>query len=603
MNLLSRIKDTRIFLRVLRHQTGGGFTHSGKTINTRADRFNHTSHDVAADPDALDATAISSLDDGRVIENPHPEKAAIPNRRPPRGIKRAYYAIRKNISFAKSVIFPTPSPEAVEAKAQLKKDRVIVKTILMDAARASRIMSNRWKELMFFQKVTDGQKTRIKSVKFDAIAYDWDNATHTGGNMIEFHIDTRPGQLPAGVRLTELLSPESLSEIQYSMEHPVKGWANIEGGIVKMMRSMNNGITSFVSIQDMWNAMPKNLPPLAFPVGIGESARHYHKDLDDCPHLLVVGATKQGKSNMINGILCTYLFRGLKPEQVQFILFDLKEGLEFSFFDGLPHLYTDKNITSGIIEELEDAIPAMEHIKWLMKARMEMIRKAGYKSINDYNMNHRGKQRIPSMIVCFDDYIPLSLTYGKKADDVLTVLSSQGRAAGIYIILGAQYPKSDQFPSIALINFPVVIAFRLKPGASRSILNSNAAVELACRGRACFQDFDEENEIQTPRISDSIIRACVDGAKTGKKPLQATKIDIEEVLAYALEHMDGFLNINKLFMKYKGKISHNKLSSMISLADEQVYDVNGTLYRVTGYPRHLVLADEETTEIITDVNP
>jgi|WetSurMetagenome_2_1015567.scaffolds.fasta_scaffold14916_5 hypothetical protein len=608
MNLLSKIRNTKIYLGVLRHQTGRGFVHSGKALNTHASQFKHTATDINTETRPIEADAIGSGDDGYVIENPHPEKAAIPNRKPPRGIKRIYFTIRSNLVFIHKVIFPKPSPEELEKRVQSKKDRIIIKAILMDAKRASRIMSNRFKELMFYQKIVEGagKPAKIKKVRFDVIAYDWDETTHTGGNQILFHIDTYPGHLPDGVRLTELLSQESMNEIQYSMDHPVRGWANIEGGIIKLHRSMNNGITSFVSIQDMWNAMPDNLPLLAFPVGIGENARHFHKDLDDCPHLLVVGATKQGKSNMINGILCTYLERGLKPSQVQFVLFDCKAGLEFSFFDGIPHLFKDRTIQTGIIEELDQAVPAMEHLIQVMGDRMDMIRKAGCKSVNDYNMAHRGDKRIPALIICFDDYISLSLMYGKKADNVLTVLSSQGRAAGIYIILGAQYPKSDQFPSIALVNFPVVIAFRLKSGASRSILNSQAAVELSCRGRAIFQDFDEESEVQTPRIPDSIIRACVEGAKTGKKPLRASKIDIEEILGYALEHMEGRLDVHKLFDKFRGKISRNKLQAMLMDADEQVYNVSGTLYLVTmkeGYPRRMKLASDENDLLSTPSLP
>jgi hypothetical protein len=598
MNLLTRIKQTDIYLRVLHHQ-GGSFSHSGKAIDTHASRFKRDGHDTNTNSTDIASTGIGGSDDGLVLINPHPEKAAIPNCKPPHGIKRIYFTLRRQISFALNVAFPKPTPEQILIRQQARKDKAIIKVIYKDANRAMRIMANRFKELMFFQKISEGagKPAKIKKVNFDVVAYDWDEATHTGGNQIIFHIDTRPGRLPDGVRLTELLSQESMNEIQYSMDHPVKGWANIEGGNIKLHRSMNNGITSFVSIQDMWNTMPKDLPMLSFPVGIGENARHFRKDLDDCPHLLVVGATKQGKSNMINSILCTYLYRGLKPSQVQFVLFDCKAGLEFSFFDGIPHLYKDRVISTGIIEELDNAVPSMTHMVSVMNERMKLIRANGFKSINDYNMAHRGEGRIPSLIICFDDYISLSLMYGKLADNQLTVLSSQGRAAGIYIILGAQYPKSDQFPSIALVNFPVIIAFRLKSGASRSILNSQAATDLSCRGRAIFQDFDAEDEVQTPRISDAIIRACVEGAKTGKKPLQANKIDIEEILSYALDHYDGRLDTKKLFEVFRGKIAQKKLHAMLRDADEQVFNVNGTLYLVTmkyGYPRRMRLAAEET---------
>jgi hypothetical protein len=595
MNLLNRLKHgaTGTFLRVLRHQTGGGYGATGKLLKSAARKFTHQAHDIQAEADGLEAQAITSKDDGQVIENPNPSKASIPLRRPPRGLKRLCFMLRSKYHFSLSVLFPKPT----EAQVQAKKDQALIKVICTDAGRAMRIMSNRFKELMFYQRIHEGENKpiKIKKVGFDVIAFDWDDDLHTGGNMIMYHVDTRPGRLPEGVRLTDLLGQESINEIQYSLEHPIKGWANIEGGIIKQMRSMNNGITSFISIQDTWKVMPQNLPMLAFPVGIGESARHYHKDLDDCPHLLVVGATKQGKSNMINGILSTYLHKGLKPSQVQFVLFDCKAGLEFSFFDGIPHLFRDDVITNGIIEDMDKAVGAMHHMVSVMRNRMARIRAAGCKSANDFNMKHRGDKRIPALVICFDDYISLSLMYGKTADEDLTLLSSQGRAAGIYIILGAQYPKSDQFPSIALLNFPVVIAFRLKPGASRSILNNNSAAELECRGRAIFQDFDEDNEVQTPRISDSIIREEVRAAISGQRARQASKVDIEEILDYGLTHLDGRLDVRQLCLAFKGKVGMNKLQSMLVEADEQVYNVSGTLYQVTmryGRPRRMVLAAE-----------
>lgn len=602
MKLLPRLKhggDLKTYIRVLRHQTGSGFGARGKATNTRASRFAHLGKDTAAEATDAATDAHQGQDDGHVIENPNPLNASIPDRNPPRGLRRMYYILRSKVAFAKTVVFPVPT----EAEIQNKKDLEVIGRICKDAANARKIMSNRFKELLFYQKelVSSGEKTkvRIKRVRFDVVAFDWDDQLHTGGDQIQYHIDTRPGMLPEGVRLTDLLGQESINEIQYSLEHPIKGWANLEGGIIKQMRSMNNGITSHIYIQDMWRVMPKNLPLLSFPVGIGEGARHYTKDLDDCPHLLVVGATKQGKSNMINGILCTYLHRGLKPSHVQFVLFDCKAGLEFSFYDKLPHLYRDEVITTGIIVDLDRAVEAMQQLVVIMRQRMNKIRAAGKKSANDYNMAHRGDKRIPSLIVCFDDYISLSLMYGKDADNPLTLLSSQGRAAGIYIILGAQYPKSDQFPSIAILNFPVVVAFRLKPGASRSLLNSNAAVELECRGRAIFQDFDEDNEAQTPRISDSTIREEVRAAITGKKALDASKIDIEEILDYAISHQEGRLDVHKLFEVFKGKISMNKLQSLLVAADEQVYNVSGTLYQVTmrfGRPRRMILVNDDLAD-------
>jgi hypothetical protein len=597
MNLLDRVRNNNVLLKLLRHAhihgygaTGSQIINKSRTVTRDAKIRSSESAMVETVADPIGSSA--SLD----LINPHPEKPALQLNHPAKGLKRLLQTMRRKYRFTLSVLIHKATDEELAEKQQLIKDEHIQRAIFRDAFVAMRIMSNRYHELMFYERQHDSQgKVRIKKPGFDVFSFDWNPNAHTGGNRIGFHLDSRPGRLPHNVFIGELLNQKLIDELQFSLDKPIRSHAHVHGGTIEMQRTGNNGIPIFVPIEEAWANMSKNLPMLAFPFGLDENGQYHNKDLAECPHLLVVGATMQGKSNMINTIICTYL-RNLTKDQVQFILFDCKNGMEFSFFDGVPHLYKDEtNQIPGIIMELQDSIPALSGLQRIMNKRMQDIRKEGYKNITDYNRNKRGLGRMPILIVIFDDYIPMSLLYGQTADNLLIHLSSQARAAGIHLILGAQYPKADRVPSVAILNFQVVIAFKLKPGASGALLGDQSAVGLVCPGRAVIQDQGDSYEVQTPRIPDNMIRAAVEFAKhPDKKKLKVSQIDIEEILDWAMNHNEGHLDVQKIFNAFRGKIGLKKLQSLLKSADEKEFDINGTMFTVTkkfGWPRRMILTE------------
>jgi hypothetical protein len=589
---IDHIKNQETKLRLLRHAGQSGYTTNGTNLDNAGRGIQAKSHGIDADASAIEADAITTTNTEPALVNPDPLKPAVRYHKPPTGFKRWWMILKSRAKFQWSVLFPKPTEEELHQREEENKVKNLFNQMLADTMLAYRIMSSRWQKLMFYDKVREGSEkpNSVRKVKFDVIAFD------PSGNFIEFHVDTRPEFMPDDVFLTDLLSQRVTNELQYSLDKPIKTHANVWGGIVRFLRSGDNGLATFISIQEMWAAMPKNLPLLAWPVGRGENGRPFYKDLDDCPHLLVVGSTKMGKSNAINSIICTYLYRGLTPNKVQFVLFDCKNGMEFSFYDKLPHLFKDPaNNIPGVIERLEQSVPALTGLLTVMNQRMTTIKRASCKNMTEYNLSRRRTEQMPALVVVFDDYISMSLVYGKQADDPLTILVSQCRAAGMYIILGAQYPKASQVPSLITVNFPVVIAFRLKPAASQAMIGSQAASEMGCAGRAVYVNFDEEVEVQTPRIADSAIKEMVHYAITGKQEGTGNRIDIEEVLGYAIEHFEGRLDHKKLYNAFRGKIGANKLVALLASADENIYNVNGTLYLVTmkqGRPRRMVLPEE-----------
>jgi hypothetical protein len=426
----------------------------------------------------------------------------------------------------------------------------------------------------------EGRKRKIHTVQPDMIGVDYssDFKKKATKYVMTLKIET----LPIGVMLTDIVEQKTMTEISPSTGIPMKGELDVNGIRIIGYPAGKKGIQTFVAISTLWDEMPDNSPMLSFPVGIGENGYRYYKDLDDCPHLLIVGGSKQGKSNLINVILCTYLKR-LIPNQVKFILFDLKQGMEFTFYKGIPHLLEDpEHNIAGIIESIEQVMPALQGISRIMIERMNLIKAAGFKNINDYNARRSGSNRLYSLVVIFDEYAQIGLEFGAAADKLIANLSNMARAAGIYIIIGSQYPRGDILTTLATINFQVRIAFNMTGPSSEAMIGGWEAKGLSPRGRAIFQDFDKKPEVQTPRINDSTIKAIVKRAITGEPGEQKYQpVDMEEIIEYALNQLDGNLDSRKLFLFFYGKIGKHKLENMLKDAEGKTFSIRGKEYLIT----------------------
>lgn len=385
-----------------------------------------------------------------------------------------------------------------------------------------------------------------------------------------------------------------------------------------------DGLPEFIAAEDIWKKVPENKPPLTFPVGYGDNSTRVDVDLDDCPHLIVAGATKQGKSNFINDILCFWLWRGLTKQDLQLCLFDLKRGMEFSFYEGLPHLYHDEEdvidferqkqansadesspyepaiIETGIIEDLNDVMPALRRLRKIMDKRLVHIKAAGHKDFNTFNRaQHSSQKKLPSVVVVFDEWARVALSLGKEAETMLAEMTNLARAAGMYFILGTQNPNSSVISPLISVNFSVRVIFKCSVGGSMAALGNQSAVALEEKGRCILQDGGDQFKLQTPRISDGLIKSVVFKAITGKDKKSVGPIDLEEILQYSLDHFDGELSHSKLFAVFRDKkVRWEWLVEALRDAEGKEFDLSGTPYRVAspGYHkgRHLERTDADT---------
>jgi len=586
-NLPFKLRDSRAVISFLGR-------HGEKLQN-----YGHDRNNLAGDMEAENILPTSLADDKaeegyeQIVtdpdpDNPHPEKNVIVDIKPLRGWRRMIVHL---FQFPRKLIISARterSADEVAAIERAKADKHFLRVKMPDLRLFAKRCIGRLTRLEFMNIDFGGKKKRVQTVRPDMVVVDRGGKKYTMSLSIE--------RLPPGIRLTNIVEEQTMTELIPAVGMRIKGELDIAGVRIIGYPSGELGLPVFVPVDDMWDKAPNNLPMLAFPVGIGENGRPFYKDLDDCPHLLVVGGSRQGKSNLINVILCTYL-RRLTPGQVQFVLFDLKRGMEFCYYEDIPHLLNDKkhNIP-GIVDRIEKAIPAMTGLMIIMEQRMDFIKDKGYKNINDYNNSCYGKNRLPALVVVFDEYAQIGLEFGELAHKLIANLSNMARAAGIYIIIGSQYPKAEVLTTLATINFQVRIAFNMTGPASNAMIGSYAAAGLVCRGRAVLMDYDHEDEIQTPRITDSTIHACVAHAISGETITTTNnRVDIEEILELALQVFDGVLEAEKLFPLFRGKISKNKMKAMLKDADDKTYDIQGTLYKVTtsiGRSRRMVLADE-----------
>lgn len=493
---------------------------------------------------------------------------------------------------------PPLTPDQIEqnAAATLEKQRDIL------AIKEARIYARQVKYKLaqlgmkeILNSPSPDKPKRLKLVRFRMVTRD------ELFTKIVLVLETDPRSLPAYVQVSKLAKdPLYSDELLPTLNHFVR-WDSTDSAVtLTIFRHGLEGLPNFIAADDIYKKIPENKPPLTFPVGYAANSMRIDIDLDDCPHLIVAGATKQGKSNFINQMICYWLWRGLTPMDIQLVLFDLKRGLEFSYYEKLPHLYNDPAdyinqeafIKSGIIEDMPDVLPAMNRLRKIMDDRLAFIKyNGGHKDVNSYNRSKRIKSnKIPAMVVVFDEWARISLR-SNEASNILAELTNMARAAGMYFIIGTQNPTSQVINSLTGVNFNTRVIFKCSVGGSMAALGNQAATDLDEKGRAILQDGGSEKKLQTPRISDSLIKAIVYKARTGKTfkgDNIPNGIDLQEIFDYSLSNLDGELDVLKLYNIFKDKNVRQKwLQEALKEAENKTFILSGQAYTVSKRGNHI----------------
>ncbi len=297
-----------------------------------------------------------------------------------------------------------------------------------------------------------------------------------------------------------------------------------------------NDRASIVPLRGLLNSDEYRNNKFELPVALGYTITQKVKvfDLSAAPHLLVAGATQQGKSVCLNVIISSLLY-GKHPSELKFVFIDPKM-VEFSAYAHLIKHYlavlpeaedeeTERN--RAIVKNAKDAEKILRSLCVEMDSRYELLSKAGVNKITLYNdkfKDHKlnpqnGHHYLPYLVVVVDEYADLTLTTGaspeaKAASRSITNsiirLAQKGRAAGLHVILATQRPSVDVISGIIKSNFPMRIAFRTASKTdSQTIIDAPGAEKLIGRGDMLFSAGIENERIQCGLVdNDDVNNIC-----------------------------------------------------------------------------------------------
>ncbi len=232
---------------------------------------------------------------------------------------------------------------------------------------------------------------------------------------------------------------------------------------------------------------------MSLPIALGKKIdnENYIVDLATMPHLLMAGATGQGKSVGINAILVSLLYKK-HPSQLKFVMIDPKK-VELSIYRTIEKHFLAKlpNENEPIITDTKKAVYTLKALCDEMDNRYELLKEAGARNIKEYNekiINRRIKnpaehKYLPFIILVIDEFADLIMTAGKEVEMPIARLAQLARAVGIHLIIATQRPSVNVITGIIKANFPARIAFKVSAKVdSRTILDAGGAEQLIGRG-------------------------------------------------------------------------------------------------------------------------
>ena len=266
----------------------------------------------------------------------------------------------------------------------------------------------------------------------------------------------------------------------------------------------------------------------ALPFGIGKtiSNESYVADLAKMPHILMAGATGQGKSVGLNAIIASLLY-SKHPAELKFILVDPKK-VELSLYKKIERHYLAKlpDAEEAIITDVRKVVRTLNSLCIEMDNRYELMKDAGVRNIKEYNdkfMSRRlnpqeGHRFLPYIVLVVDEFADLIMTAGREVEGPIARLAQLARAIGIHLIIATQRPSVKVITGTIKANFPGRIAFRVISRVdSATILDSNGAEQLVGRGDMLMSTGQDLVRLQCPFIDTPEVEAICDyiGAQRG----------------------------------------------------------------------------------------
>ena len=320
-----------------------------------------------------------------------------------------------------------------------------------------------------------------------------------------------------GVRISKIRNLEddialSLKALGIRIIAPIPGKGTI--GI-----EVPNAKSNVVSMESVLNSKKFQETTMDLPCAMGKTITNevFMFDLAKAPHLLVAGATGQGKSVGLNAILTSLLYKK-HPAEMKIVLVDPKM-VEFSIYKNIDKHFLaclPDEAENPIITDTSKVVRTLQSLCVEMDARYELLMAAGERNIKDYNRKfiarklnpEKGHKFMPYIVVVIDEYGDLIMTAGKEIELPIARIAQKARAVGIHMIIATQRPTTNIITGTIKANFPARIAFKVSQGIdSKTILDRMGAQQLIGRGDMLYLLGNDPIRVQcafvdTPEVVD-----------------------------------------------------------------------------------------------------
>jgi len=329
-----------------------------------------------------------------------------------------------------------------------------------------------------------------------------------------------------GVRISKIRNLEddialSLSALGIRIIAPMPGKGTI--GI-----EVPNKKPQIVSMESVIASRKFSESKYELPVVLGRTITNdiFMFDLTKTPHLLVAGATGQGKSVGLNAIITSLLYKK-HPAELKLVLIDPKM-VEFNIYENIERHYLARlpNSDRAIITDFNHVIETLKSLCKEMNDRYDLLMKAHVRNISEYNAKfinrqlnpEKGHKFMPYIVVVIDEFGDLIMTAGKEIELPITRIAQKARAVGIHMIIATQRPSTNIITGTIKANFPARMAFKVTSMIdSRTILDTPGANKLVGRGDLLFSQNNDTTRVQCALINTDEIENIVSfiGDQTG----------------------------------------------------------------------------------------
>ncbi|MFD1292495.1 DNA translocase FtsK 4TM domain-containing protein [Lutibacter holmesii] len=309
----------------------------------------------------------------------------------------------------------------------------------------------------------------------------------------------------AGVRISKIKNLEddialSLSALGIRIIAPIPGKGTI--GI-----EVPNKKPTMVSMKSVISSTKFQNSEMELPIALGKTISNetFVVDLAKMPHLLMAGATGQGKSVGLNAVLTSLLYKK-HPAEVKFVLVDPKK-VELTLFNHIERHFLAKlpDTEDAIITDTTKVIHTLNSMCIEMDARYDLLKTAMVRNIKEYNAKFKsrklnpndGHKFLPYIVLVIDEFADLIMTAGKEVETPIARLAQLARAIGIHLIVATQRPSVNVITGIIKANFPARAAFRVTSKIdSRTILDTSGADQLIGKGDLLFTNGNDVTRLQ-----------------------------------------------------------------------------------------------------------